>query len=483
MNRVSRYVAVISAGLLLPHVIYADVAKPNSLSEVSRILTPAFQAPSKNPQDIEARVQELQRKLQEQGVLDEKEQSWLDKVRAARENVDKAKASESLPSLLVTAVDQARLQANKALESLFPQLQPTPSGVNVSDLTSKEKSCSVDFSQYRAMADFLSSDPVKLMQQNGAKFLEDAKKDKAKVLGNLAQLAERLKRQQQEKFEKEQAGFLEQQGSGQLASLALSQEAQKDRIEKLKATEQQLKAEKFRRDQNFVEELFGKVIPALMERSKAVNEVRALAGMLVSRLQQYRQHTYNAGLSQGKFVTEACEDNLASIKQGTPETGISLLQTAVDAAQSKNSDIAPYFQQAALRATNQLSCRDTTQDLEATLGEGSPLKQQIDALSQATDAGTLLQSVMNFLPQINASVGALNSPLKESIKDCEKVAKTKKSVESFIQRVSQGAGAQQAGGAAGGLFSSRRRNRATSQAGANNSSLAGSPQRTHSATP
>lgn len=213
-----------------------------------------------------------------------------------------------------------------------------------------------------------------------------------------------------------------------------SQLAQKERIEALKAKEQDLKSEKFKRETSFVDELFTKLIPALAERAKGINAVRTVANMISSRLQQYRQHSFNAAFAKSQELAQICQENLDEMRQGSSSTGISLLQTAVEAAFAKNDEVAPLFQDSAVKAVSRLRCREASQELEASLGESSPMKQQIDALAQVTDAGSLLQNVMNFLPQINASLGALNSPLKNSIQDCIKSAKMKESIVSFINR-------------------------------------------------
>lgn len=452
MNRVTKLVAVIAVGLLIPSVMHAKTVgldQSNALSQLQK----AFQLPdSTDPRrpDVDAMLKQLRKQLEERGVLDKKEQTWLDKVQKARVDLDKAKAAESLPTLAAVAIDQERARKNEELEALFPQVQAQSSGINMAELQSNEKSCPADFSQFNAMGSLLASDAVKQMQSDPGGFLEQAQKDKVGSVANLAKLADAEKRKIREKFEKENEGFAEQQESSNFKeSFAAQAVAQKERIDGLKTKEKELLDEKLKRQLSMVDFVFKELIPKLIEDAKNINKVRGVGNMVASRLQQARQHSFNAAMAGANKLSTICEENVAAMQQGDSDIGAGepLLATAMNVAYAKNDEyFFTNFQDRAIRAVSGLECRNSAAELETAIGESSTLKQRIDLLPQATDAGTLLRNVMNFLPEVTTALGSTMSPLKNAIEDCIASSKTMKSMQQFIARTQSGGGPQVAGG-------------------------------------
>lgn len=432
MNRVTQVVVVVAVALLLPCFSYG-ITEAERTAQIGAALNGAFgKLPaSTDPRDanVDAMIKQLRGKLE----LTEKESKWLDKVDAARVELDKAKAAASIPDLVMTKAAQAKEKAQQEIEALFPRLTPPANPLNVSRLQAKEKTCNKDAKQYAAMTNFLNSEPVKFLQTNSDRFLESDSKRKADILGGIAKQRKRFQAALKAE-EEEDAKFEEEKQNNTFAASEFTLEK---RIQGLKDTEKELKAQKRKQKLALFDSVFGEkgLINSLAENSKNLRKVREMFSGVVKTYSDYRQFSLNTGLDLNQHYVQTCSDNRDAITIGNSDLGAStpLLYTALEVVQAKNDDHYRLgFQQRATQAAQNLQCRDAKGQLEDSLG--SNLQAQIDQLNTVPDAASGLKATLNMMAPLATAIGNTEGPLKDSMDDCDDSVKLKKKIENFIVR-------------------------------------------------
>jgi len=434
MTRLNKVVAMLTMSLLVPSLALGR--GEYDINKTREILSPLTNNPlpsSFDPRDAEvaAKLKELTEKLK----LTEKEDTWLKKVRAAQVELDKAKASETIPDLLKRNIQDEKERKRKEFAALFPSLQQQPARLNAARLKSNEDSCPADFGSYATLSNTLSSNLVTQVQQNTQKFLKQSKKEKLATIEDFKALNKQFKQKLKDKRDKQLASQTEKR------NFKDSVFKMKQGIEGLKELTEEIENETDKRLASLGDALFEKFMPELLEENKDQEEVQKIAIQIQARLEADRQTAYNQGIATATELSEACDKMLNEVKNGDAKTGTPPIATTVmDITNQMNPNdpqTAQAYNQTIAQVTNDLKCSSAEEAVEAGLGE--PMRLKIAALSGVPDQVTLLQTVMTMVPDMVNTIGQSQGPVEEAIADCETVSQQK---DAFVAMINQGQSAQ-----------------------------------------
>ncbi len=451
MTRLKNIVSAVTVGLLIPSLGLA-ITESERLSQVKGITYPLTRSSlpkSTDPRDaeVEAKADELAKKLE----LTAAEEKWLKIVRQKRKERDSAKTAQTLPELLERNIQDGKEQKRQQFAQMFPALQAPANQLNAARLKSNEDSCPADFGGYSSMSAALSTDLVTQMQQNGQKFMNQTKEEKLATIQQLQDLNKKFKDNIKSRREKEKS-VLEQSSK---RSFKDSIAKMKSGVEGLKDLADELDNDRDKRLAALGDDLFTKFLPKALEDNKDLKELQQLVMQIQAKLEPERQFAYNSGIAAEDKLHTACLDMRDAIKTGqNGQPGIAT--TVMQVVQSQNpgeagAQAAAQYNQQVAQVSQDLQCRGASDQIEAAVGE--PMRQKIASLSGVPDSVTLMQTVLNLVPQMVNTIGQSQGPLEDAITDCVKVAEQKKAFESIIASSQT----QQAGQAQARLGSQRRR--------------------------
>jgi hypothetical protein len=373
-------------------------------------------------------------------TTNKKELKWRKDNEAVRAENDKLKLVNSLPAILKLNQTKRREEQSAVLRNAIGQLNQTPqSTVNPNDFDTSNSAgqCTsgVDFSQFRALADQMNSQPIRKLRDDMLALSQE--KDKKVKDEKAASLAGAIK-------EAQKLADAEEEDKGQVSVLDanLSDEA---RIDGLKQDNAALKKKKKGLKSQLVKTL-GAFATSAAQVEENDGRLSTIAANFADHIEGFRKAIFEVAMAQAQRLKKNCQDEQNNLNNDGRKAFAKVseyYQGDVNGAAIKNQ-YANGLQQMIASA----KCNSIVTQVEAALG--STLASATSQFRTANDAPTLVNGAMAAIQTIAAAPGQIGPSVKGLMNQCERVAKNDEKLKKFIQTtdqaIAQDASAQGEGG-------------------------------------
>lgn len=488
--------AAVIAGVLVPRVGIAEYESlpsynawtSSSLGRAESALNPVSSAlgavagrPGSSPvENLKAELEEKLKKAQKAIEVSRKESELRKKVEGWRNDIDKLKTSLAIPDILADRKLKEREEKTKQLQSLFSQMPSSAQGLNSAalDTSMLGDACrtNVDFTQFRALADQLKSEPFQYLRREGQNIVdernEDIKKKKIETAQKLAKHFDELSKQPvgaeaaQQDITQGRIDLFRRDNSleARLLGLEKTAEAQKKEIGQLR--------------QELVKKVFSDLLPQLSQLNENDDRMESVVAQFADSALAMARAAKEQAIAGAARATANCNAIADRMGRGNPLAPGTLFNAAYQWVSTVNDTYAnQQFFQGIQRASAQLRCEDVTANIETLLGQN--LENQIQTIRQVRDPKQAIEGAMMVMNQVGSTLAQVAEVIKPALLSCKRNEDLMKKVEQFIQGTQQQSAAvaqqRQQGGAATATA-------ARSAAGTSRGAAAGVPGRTtHSA--
>jgi hypothetical protein len=462
--------AAVIAGVFVPRLGIAEydslpsynASTSSSLGRAESALNPASSAlgaaagrPGSSPvENLKAELEEKLKKAQKDLEVSRKESELRKKVEGWRNDIDKLKTSLAIPDILADRKLKEREEKTKQLQSLFSQMPSSAQGLNSAALDTSKlgDACrtNVDFTQFRALADQLKSEPFQYLRREGQKIVdernEDIKKKKIETAQKLAKHFDELSKQPvgaeaaQQDITQGRIDLFKRDNSleARLLGLEKTGEAQKKEIGQLR--------------QELVKKVFSDLLPQLSQLNENDGRMEAVVAQFADSALAMARAAKEQAIAGAARATANCNAIADRMGRGNPLAPGTLFNAAYQWVSTVNDTYAnQQFFQGIQRASAQLRCEDVTANVETLLGQN--LENQIQTIRQVRDPKQAIEGAMMVMNQVGSTLAQVGDVIQPALRSCKRNEDLMKKVEQFVQGTQQQSAAvaqqrqQQQGGA------------------------------------